>query len=195
MKMLWIDLETGGTDPRDYDITEIAGIIDIDGVAVDEFQLLIRPHLPQRVSRDALALQHRTLDEVMAHPYGEREAWSKLKYIFGQHVNQYNPDDKFIWAGHTSKFDMDFTRAMWKHQGDVYFGSWFESAPVDLASLAVAMHQLGYLPEIRNNKLQTIALATGALSEGAKQTHTAIDDIRIARESWYRLLAMLPRSR
>ena len=131
-KILWIDFETGGLNPKDCDITQAAGIIEIDGKVVEEFEFLARPDSPARVSAEALRVTGQTLEQVMAHPLSQRELYGKLLALFGRHVDKFKKSDKFIWAGQNPRFDMDFARALWTRSGDTYFGSWFWGTPVDL---------------------------------------------------------------
>ena len=37
-KILWNDLETGGTDPQNNAVLQIAAVIEIDGKIVDQFE-------------------------------------------------------------------------------------------------------------------------------------------------------------
>lgn len=183
-KILWLDLETGGLDPRLHDITQIAGIVDINGKTVQEFNILVRPSSPERVTTEALAVTGKTLDEVMAHPYSQQEGYELLTGVLGRHVDKYNRSDKFVWAGQNAPFDMGFARELWRKNGDKYFGSWFHPQPMDLIGITVAMRLKGHLTGLPNLKLVSIAEALGI----KLAAHDAMNDIRATREAVYRQL-------
>lgn len=189
MKIIWIDVECGGLDPRLHDITEISGIIDIDGSPVEEFQLLLQPSMKQRVSLEALTLQGRTLDEVMSHPLTQREGREELIKIMGRYVDKYDRADKFIWAGQKPTFDMDFLQHMWRTQGDPYFGAWFDHHPLDLMALIVALRQRGYYRDMVNLKLASICAAVGVELRNA---HNALEDVRATRAAFYKAIELIP---
>lgn len=191
VKMLWTDLETGGLNPRDHDITEIACLVDINGEVVEEFELLLCPAFAARVTPEALKVQGQTLEAVMAHPTNQREAWGLWKKMLGRYVNPYSPEDKFVWAGQNPQFDLGFARALWRREGDAYFGSWFHHAPVDLMATAAMMKLRGHLPGLANFKQQSIMNALGV---GGVQSHRALDDIRNARACFYKLLEKIPQA-
>lgn len=187
-KICWLDLETGGLDPVTTDVTEIAGVIEIDGVVAEEFELLVSPSMAQRVTPEALQVQGKTVEQVMAHPVGQRQAWRQLKEILGRHVDQYDKEDKFVWAGQNPTFDQAFLKHLWKVQGDKYFHSWFHYAPVDLCTLVRVLQLRGHLAGLANVKLTTVAAALGV----DLQAHRALNDIRATRECFHKLLRLVP---
>lgn len=189
MKILWLDMETGGLDPKLHDIVEIAGLVDIDGVVLEEFQFLMQPSMRQRVGLEALTLQGRTLDEVMGHPLTQREGREELMKVMGRYVNKYDRADKFTWAGQNPTFDMGFGQHLWKTQGDPYFGAWFDYHPLDLIPLIVAARLRGYYQNMPNLKLATICQAVGLPPYRA---HCALEDVRATRAAFYQVASLIP---
>lgn len=189
MKLLWIDCETGGTEAKLHDITEIAGIVEIDGHVVEEFQLLLQPSMERRVTREALLLQNRTVDQVMSHPFTQREGKEKLVEVMGRYVDKYNRSDKFTWAGQNPLFDISFVQHLFKTQGDPYFGSWIDYHPLDLMAVIVALKSRGYFTGLPNFRLSSICRE---LNVELNNAHNAFDDIRATRAAYYKAISLIP---
>lgn len=189
MKLLWLDFETGGLDPRLHDITEISGIVDIGGSAVEEFQLLLQPSMNQRLGQQALTLQGRTLEEVQNHPLTQREGREELIKIMSRYVDKYDRTDKFTWGGQNPSFDIAFAQHLWKTQGDPYFGAWFDYHPLDLMAVIAALKTRGYFPGLPNFKLVSICAALAIKLENA---HNALEDIRATRAAFYKAIEIIP---
>jgi len=187
-KVLWLDFETGGLDPQKCDITQAAGIIEIDGKVVEEFELRARPDSADRVTAEALKVTGLTLEEVMAYPLTQTALYANLQTIFARHINKFDKEDKFVWAGQNPRFDMDFARALWAKNGDKYFGSWFWSNPADLIGFAMGMRIAKQLPPLKNYRLVTLAEAL----EVPLDAHKAIEDVRATRACFYKLASRIP---
>lgn len=189
MKILWIDFETGGLSPIEHDITQCAGIVEIDGNVEEEFNFLVCPAGKFRVTEQALKIQGRTLEQVLAHPMSQRDLWKNLTAIFAGYVDRYNRSDKFYWAGQNAPFDMSFARALWTRNGDQYFHAFFAGYPLDLGVLAAVMQSRGHLRDLPNLKLATICNSLGAPLD---QAHDALADIRATRDAYWRLASQIP---
>lgn len=59
MKVLYFDCETTGTDPIEQDITQISGLIEIDGKVVDKFNFRCQPLNWDGISPEALEAWNR----------------------------------------------------------------------------------------------------------------------------------------
>lgn len=187
MKLVFVDLETGGLDPAYADITEIAAIVDVDGVVVEEFEILMSATHVSRLQEEALHVQGKTADEIMKRPMGQRDGYTLFKALLERHKD---PGERLTWAGQNPEFDKKFARAMFKGQGDAGFlGRTFNHTPVDLATLAVALRIRGHLPGLVNHRLASIM---AELNFPAPQTHRALDDIHNTRACFYRLLDKIP---
>jgi DNA polymerase-3 subunit epsilon len=189
VKILWVDMETGGVSAHDHDITQLSGIVDIDGEVAEEFDLKVCPSHASRVTEKALAIQGRTLAEVMAHPMGRREAWRAWRAVMDKYVDKYTKGDRLYWGGHMAPFDMSFGRVLFEGNGDTYFHAYFHPFAVDLGCVVAALRARGHLPDLRDHKLGTICSAVGVDLRGA---HDALHDIRATREAFYKLAEMIP---
>ena len=85
-KRMWFDLETTGIDPTQNGIHQLAGLIESDGVIVEEFNLLITPPKDKVVEPEALAcsgLTEKDIIDQMSYP----DAHSELKGILKTYCN------------------------------------------------------------------------------------------------------------
>ena len=73
---------------------------------------------------------------------------------------------------------MDFLKAFWVKNGDVYFGSWFNGRHVDPLQILIWQDWLGQL-SLPDYKLATVCRHYGI--ELGDQAHDALADVRAAR--------------
>ena len=67
-KVLWIDLETTGTNPAIHGIIQLAAIVEIDGEIVEEADLKMRPLMDKEITDEALEMQGVTKDDLSDYP-------------------------------------------------------------------------------------------------------------------------------
>ena len=185
MKLFFADTETTGLDPLRNEAFQLAFIIEVDGKVVCEKNIKMRPAHPETADAKALEVTQKTLEELAAYPL-RAQGFRELNATLAKYVDRYDKNDKFVWIGQNPEFDVRFVRALFKEHGDNYFGSWFDSRPADLISLAVASKIKGIIkPE--NFKLGTLAAEFGIKFDA----HDALADVRVTREVWQRLSANL----
>jgi DNA polymerase-3 subunit epsilon len=176
MKLIYIDTETTGLTPGRNDIIELAGIIEIDGVVKEEFDLYMQPFDYNTVEAKALEINQFTLDQLKTFPTGQ-QAYADFISILKKYVNPYDKTDKFVVVGQNVKFDLDHMRAWFTKCGDKFFGSFFDYHAYDLVSISMFLKLSGMInPE--KMKLEHIAAYFG-IRYGS---HRAIEDIRVTRE-------------
>lgn len=185
MKIFYCDVETTGLDPKVHEVVQLSYLIEIEGKLQGEGNLWIRPRRLDMVSPDALRIAGKTIEDLKGYPLGVH-AYKELTKVLGRYIDKFNRADKFVWAGQNARFDMDFVRAFFVDQGDQYFGSWFESQPTDLISVA-RFCSMGGLLTFPNYKLQTICETLGV----DLKPHDALDDVRATRKCLKALLGFL----
>jgi DNA polymerase-3 subunit epsilon len=194
MKVLWIDTETTGLDSSKCGLTEIAGIVEIDGKVIDRFDLRGNPlmHYP-RASVEALEKTGKTVREIHNYPRYE-EMYNSLLAILDKHVDRYNREDKFWIAGYNVDFDVDFLEKFFKINGNEYMFSYFHRRCIDLyKSLPTLIYQgfaydhelVWRIMHLENMKLGTVAKHFGF---DIDQAHSAAWDINITREIYWKIL-------
>lgn len=185
MKLFYADTETTGLDYKTHEAFQLAFIIEVDGKVVCEKNIKLRPARPETADARALEITKKTLPELAGYP-PRAEGFKELVKTLAQYVDRFAKADKFVWVGQNPEFDVRFVRALFDEQGDKYYGSWFDSRPADLISLAVACKIKGLIsPE--NFKLATLAGQFGIKLDA----HDALNDVRVTREVWGKLSAFI----
>ena len=186
-KLLWCDTETTGLDDKVNDVVQVACIIVIDGKTVEEFEKFCRPINPDAISDEALEVNGRTREEIMAWPDPEVMK-GELVDIFSRYVNRYNKADKFIMAGQNVRFDAEFLGQHFEKCGDPYFFSWIHGAHLDTLNLALLLEIRKKKTLFKDRKLETLAKVMGVKLDNA---HDALADIQATREVGQKLWGAL----
>ena len=176
-KILWLDTETTGLDPKLNDIWQLAYLIEIDGEVKEEGEMMIRPSNMDTVEDDALKIGGVTREELESLDYTIADAVEDLKDVFGKYVDKYDRKDKFVVAGYFVRFDIDFLREMFFKSGDRYgIGSWCFTCLLDVPSF-VAIGVAKYGMRFQNFKLETVCKKLGV----EFKAHDALEDIKATR--------------
>lgn len=177
-KIFWFDTETTGLDPKQNAMIQLAGIVEVNGEVVDEFEILFRPWKNAILDDRALEINGRSVKELMTFPTLDIGVLG-LKKKFDRWVSKYDKEDKFICAGYNVAFDKGFLREAFYRCGDLYgIGSYCFNCSLDiwaLVSLAI-LHDNLRLP---NYKLTTLC---DYYKIKLKDAHDAIADIAATRE-------------
>lgn len=174
-KILWLDLETTGLEPKDHDIIQLAALIEIDGTIVEEVNLFARPMRPENIQSDALAISgwsREDLDDLPPWP----KTLDKFKKVLAKYVSRYKKEDKLVPAGYFVRFDTDFLREGFRKVRDKFYGSWFTSINLDVASVLAEQVAAGKIiaPSF---KLKDICEIFGI----PLKAHDALEDIKATR--------------
>ncbi len=174
MRILWMDTETGGTEPGYHEMLTIAGIIEIDKQVVDEFHFKIKPKHPDRLEPEALKVNGLTLEEIMKFddPF---DVHYKLKKKFVKYGLRY---DKLIVAGHNvASFDRKFLDKLFEAQGCNTLYYWLDYHSLDTMSVAAWLRYIGLL-DVKNLKLTTLCQHFNI----EFKAHDALEDIRATKQ-------------
>ena len=181
-KILWLDTETTGIDPQKHCLIELAFIVEIDGEVKEEGSILSSPFPGCEIDQEALDVQEKTLDEIRAYP-NPKEAYGALLSVLSKYVDRYNINDKFVLAGYFVHFDAGMLRSFFSRNGDQFYGSYFRSVCIDVASW-VALETSRYLV-LRNYKLASVCQRY----QIPIQAHNALSDIWATRELFQKFTA------
>lgn len=185
MKLLFLDTETTGVDPMKNGIIQIAGIIDINGQVVEEFNLRCKPFPGQLFTAEALRITGKTVEEIRTFPE-PKEAYQKIKAIFDKYINRYDKNDKFTMVGQNTKFDYDFMTTFFQNNYDKYFYAYVAYHLVDLVNASALFKMAGKI-SMPNMKLETMAKLFGI----PLAAHDALEDIRATRQILYKFVECL----
>jgi len=182
MKLLFLDTETTGVDPLKNGIIQIAGIVDINGQIVEEFNLKCRPFPGQIYTAEALKVTGTTVEEIKNYP-DPKEAYQKIQAIFNKYINRYDKNDKFTMVGQNTKFDYDFMTVFFQNNYDKFFYAYVAYHLVDLVNASALFKMAGKI-SVPNMKLETMAKCFGI----TLNAHDALEDIRATRQILYKFV-------
>jgi len=182
-KLFFFDVETTGLDPDVCDIVQLAYILDRDGEIVDRGDLYLRPS-GGPIDPDALRVQGRTLEQVMAFPPAS-DAYHALIGRLSLHIDKFNRSDKLYPVAYCGiQFDYPFLQNLFKRHDDPFFGSWFNHRVIDPIVLARLLDFKDILvsPDL---KLHTVCESFGV---PLSQAHDALADVTAMRELFYKMI-------
>ena len=138
MKLLFIDLETTGTDPEKHGIHQLAGKIIINGVVKEEFNFKCRHHPSAYVVTKALEVSNVTYEDLMGYP--EMPIIFKLfDEMISKYVDGTKPNDKFFIVGYnTQAFDFAHLNKWYFRNSSRKFFNTFWTTTLDVMILAAA---------------------------------------------------------
>ena len=183
-KIMYIDVETTGLDPKMHSIVQCSGIIEIDDVEKDRFDLRIRPLQGSHIDPAALKVIGKTSEDLMAYP-NNADQFSEFLLLLKKHVNRYDRKDKMFFVAYNGTFDMQFIRAWFEARLDKYFGSWFYFPPLDIMTIA-ANEMMDVRSEMTDFKLGTVCEQLG-IEWDELAAHDALYDVEKTMEVHSRL--------
>jgi DNA polymerase-3 subunit epsilon len=164
---------------------KLSGIIVIDDVVKEEFNILMQPFEGQVVEKEALAVNKITIADIKKFDRPDA-AYDKFVAILSKYVDRMDKKDKFhIFGYNLIAFDVPFLRKFFENNGDPYFNSYVWHPPIDVQNLAGT-----FLMDVRhqmpNFKQGTAARFLGVQVEGP--SHESIVDIRECREMYKKMI-------
>lgn len=124
MKILYFDTETTGTNPAIHEITQFAGIVEIDGIVKEEFNFRCQPTRWDKIDPGAIATTGVTIEELKTFEE-PKEMLKKIINLFGKYIPKYSKlPDKFYPAGHNVTFDLQFFDAFVRQHGGFDLQKW-----------------------------------------------------------------------
>lgn len=178
VKALFFDTETTGTDATKHGIIQIAARYFVNGSYKSKFSLTMNP-ADYAVFDDGAMKWHETTNNITLEKV---QAWRPQKEVFAEFiatldkvVDKFDKSDKIMLFGYNVKFDEAFLRAWFLANEHKFYGSYFHSMPIDVASLA-ADALLKERHTMSNFKLSTVCQKMGIEVDESK-THDAMYDV------------------
>ena len=179
MKILFIDTETGGLDPRRSALIQLSGVIRVDKRDVETFNYFIRPFEGAEINDEALAVQKRTREELMSSKFkSEEEVYKEFVQLLDKYIDKYNREDKFIVAGYNVSFDVKFLQEFFKRNNNNFLFSYLSKMELDPFRYIPFLQLCGKLPMLPNNKLETWCAHFGIELDA----HDSLNDIIATKE-------------
>lgn len=203
-KLLFIDVETTGTDPERHGLTQISGCVQLGDQVVEEFDWYVRPFSHDAIEEAALAVTGMDRRQFLPpdHPnhlavagqdfLDPGDVYARLTQMLGRYADKFNKSDKFHFVGYNAhSFDMPFMRRFFEKHNDRYFGSWFWYPCLDVMLVWAQILQLSRA-ELPNFKLATVARHCGIKVDDTR-LHDSHYDIELTRDLWQRARSIVAR--
>ena len=171
-KVIAYDCETSGLDSEVCGLTQLSGIIYIDGVQVDEFNFDIRPFTGAEIQKKALEVTGKTFDEVMNYPE-EGEVFQEFISLLKKHIDPMVYLDSLTPIAYNGNFDSLFMQAWFERQGKK-FGNYLNYRLVDPLALLRIMHLEG----LSNLPSYTLSNTYKALFDEDFEAHDSQADVK-----------------
>ncbi|MDT8441469.1 MAG: 3'-5' exonuclease [Desulfuromonadales bacterium] len=205
-KLLFIDVETTGTDPFRHGLIQISGCVQIDDQIKEAFDYFVRPFPNDQIEDEALQVTGIDRRQLLPEPDPQhlavpgqefldpQDVYARLAVMFGRYIDKFDRGDKFQFVGYNAhSFDMPFLRRFWEKNGDRFFGSWFWYPCLDVM-LVWAQILLDERARLPNFKLASVARHCG-LQVDDSRLHDSGYDIELTRDLWLAARKVIERGR
>ncbi len=180
-KIIYIDTETTGLDPKIHGMREIGFIIEIDGEVKEKDVFYIDPTTyNKKIEIDPIALEisGKILEDFKSTNYqNSRWVFDKFITILDKYIDKFDKNDKFKINGYNTQFDIGFIKAWFKDNDHGYYGAYFDYKSLDVFALVGFLRLKGFI-DSENDKLKTIC----DYFKIELKAHNALDDIIATKE-------------
>lgn len=189
MKLIYIDTETTGANPRGpnaHDVVQLAAIVEIDGVVVERILLECAPFNPNNYEPEALSITGVTMEELMQRP-DPTVTFKKFTDMLHRHRNKYDKKDRFFFVAYNAQFDYQVLIEQAKKAGDEWFMTNFWSPPICVMMTAANL-LMPVRDQMPNFKLQTVCKFC-EIEFSENKAHDALYDLGRTSELYKKLTA------
>lgn len=183
-KIIWLDVETTGFDPRLNGIIQLSAYIEIDGEIKETLDYKIRPFETDVLDPNTMKWQLETngITEGMIMQGREPlEVHQELTQVMSKYVDRFDKQDKFYFYGYNSPaFDMPFMKNWFQKCGDKYFGAWFWQQDVCIMRKVIDLHREQGM-RLDSYKLANVAKHYGLAEFDDPRWHDSLFDIEMTR--------------
>lgn len=184
MKILYIDVETTGTDPKRNGLIQLGQIIEVGGQVVSENSWNIQPFSSDVIEPKALEITKTTREDLFDDfkRLTPEAAWDHIRQTWDQVVNKFDKADKFVLAGYNvdafdQQFLREFVRRCTPHSRYSIAGSYIGHLTMDPLPYLKWLKALGMI-DPDNLKLETVCDYFGII---LNEAHDALEDVRATR--------------
>jgi len=192
MKLVFIDTETTGFDPKTCALTQIGFILDIDGQIIGKKIYKVKPWEGCHWEQSAIDKTGIT-PEIAAGYTDSEEVFKHFNSILEKYISRYDKEDKAFFVAYNASFDNDFMRNWFirhaKTEKDAQwgngFGNFFWTPYLDVMQVAL-IRTLKHRSSFPNFQLGTVCRCLG-IDFNDEEAHNALYDIEKTRELFYKL--------
>lgn len=180
-RLLFIDCETTGLDPKENDIVELAGQIYINNQFVEKFLIRSRPIKISSIQKEALKVNGKTEEEILSYPKPVESVKKLDKILERYYGGAANP---YILIAHNIDFDRDFLMNWFLKTGQFNMIKYFNK-DIYVCTLALARYAKSKNLIIgAKNNLKALSKQLNVQLENA---HTADDDCQALVNIYYKI--------
>jgi len=144
-KIIYIDVESTGTQVYKHDIVQLSGFIEIDGKEVDSFDWYMQPFNYNTISPKALEINNLTIEKLRTFEKPQK-VFMRFLHKISKYINVKDNKDKYILAGQNVSFDRDMLKLCFTKAGYQWeFGNYFDYRVLDLCALNMLLINAGLL--------------------------------------------------
>lgn len=160
IKRFFYDVSTTGKSFYKSSIHHLNAMVVINGVVVDRLDLRIKPDERALLELDYMRFNG-VIPELLKTLPDQTVQFRQLETFLNKYVDRFNKSDKFYLCGfHNSNFDDAFLSMFFSLNKNDYFGAYFYSASLDVATLA-AQYLLSERDTMTGFKLVDVAKQLG----------------------------------
>lgn len=181
-KIVFIDTETGGTDPMEHSLLSVALAVWQDSKVIDSIEILINDGKLNATPK-ALEINKINLKEHKKHAISPKMAIKKIDNFLAKY---FSPSEKISLAGHNINFDVNFFKVFLNENG-YSFDKKFSHRIVDTSTILYFLYLSG--------KIKRKAISSDAAFDlfhiPVTNRHSALGDVLATAALFTVLLALL----
>jgi DNA polymerase III subunit epsilon len=177
-KILWFDVETGGTDEKTDALLQLSALVEINGEIVEEIDLKMQPLRGKLVKQDAIEKHGMTIETIKSFQVAHVCHTHFEAFLLRHNPNPTKPG-RYIMAGYNPEFDCRFLSQWYQDITGGPYDYWkhLQFSPLDVLPTLRAMRYHGVL-DLPDTKLETCCKHFGI----EIKAHDALSDIKATRE-------------
>lgn len=182
MNILFLDIETTGTDEFKHATVEIAAQLHIDGQIINQFNERFYDRQTSAVSLQALKYNNLKITDLVGFKHEAEGVMAFVDWLLGLKVS-----GPIIVCGHNVPFDLKFIKILLAKYNITNIDDVMGYKIQDTCVIGMFLVENGKL-KTENNKTTLEALAKGLGIDVSKYTlHRAKDDVALTAEVYYAL--------
>lgn len=151
-KVIYIDTETTGFDPKKHGLTEVGAIVVENYIEVDHINLYINAttySVEKEITKEAIDLCGKNLCDLVSYPHQSTSFGSFMAWC-----REHSKNEKIQLVGYNIDFDIKFIKA-WFKENDEDFYNIFSHRTLDVLDLVRHLHHACVL-RTKDGKLATL---------------------------------------
>jgi len=188
MVKIFYDTETTGVKPLRHSIHQLAGLVEVNGKVVEEFDIRMAPHPKALIDIQALRIAKVTREQVLGYQ-PMSHALKQFVNIVGKYVDPYDKNTRAYLVGFNNRsFDDEFLVILFAICDNDALFSYFWHNTLDTMVLA-SQYLIDRRTSMPSFKLKRVATELG-IEYDKNGLHDALFDARLTRKI-YRIVTGL----